>query len=414
MHIGFLTPEYPSEKTIAGGIATYVRKTAIELYKKGGKVSVFVESNRNNKFEDKGVEVYEIKCPPLYYGLNSRSLIKQLARVFLVMLSAYLVRRKVLQVHRENPIDILQASNHLSPAYCLRNNRKAPLLCRVSSYAPLWHATFGMPRTFGDYLIDYLELRQVTDAFKSFAPSRYIIKVFKRYENCDLDFIPTPLDINQSIKYNNTLLNKILKKLQHRKYLLYFGSLSRIKGIDLMADVINKLSFNHPNLGYVFIGRDYGQPNGKPFSEFIYERCSKHKGKILFFSYKKHEVLYPVIKNSLAVVAPSRVDNYPNNCLEAQSLGVPVIGTTDSSIDELILDNKTGFIAKNSSPESIASKIEILLKMSKKARLEMRKNIRKNISAILAEDRTEELIKYYEKAIKDFRQQNEETKSDLY
>jgi predicted membrane GTPase involved in stress response len=33
---------------------------------------------------------------------------------------------------------------------------------------------------------------------------------------------------------------------------------------------------------------------------------------------------------------PSRVDNYPNACLEALSLGVPVIGTYDSSLDEMI------------------------------------------------------------------------------
>lgn len=121
-----------------------------------------------------------------------------------------------------------------------------------------------------------------------------------------------------------------------------------------------------------------------------------------------------MIENSLAVVAPSRVDNYPNNCLEAQSLGVPVIGTTDSSISELVLDNKTGFIAENSSPNSIASKIEILLKMNKKTRLEMQDNIRKNVLDILTEDRIGLLIKYYEKTIKEFKRQNEDTKSDLY
>lgn len=403
MHIGFLTPEYPLNNSKTGGLGTYIRKTALELNKRGHKVSVFWESIRNTKLNDHGITVYEIKCPPLYYALNSKSLLKQLIRVIYILYSAFKVREKVFQVQKKHQLDIIQSPNYLAPGFFLKQNNKIPLVARVSSYAPLYHAAFGIPRTFGDYLIDYLELRQVKDAKASFSPSRFMQRVYSRYENCSLDFVPTTVEISKSKKTYSPLVKKVLKQLPSKQYLLYFGSLSRIKGVDLMAEVINSLASMYPKLGFVFIGVDYGLPDGEPISSFILRNCSKHKNRILFLPYQQHKILYPIIKKSLGVVAPSRIDNYPNTCLEAQSLGIPVIGTTDSSIDEIIIDGKTGFIAENSSPRSIASKIEKLLKMSKKERLEMQKNIRNNISDILADDRIKLLVKYHEKVIKKYK-----------
>jgi len=404
MHIAFLTPEYPLNNTKAGGLGTYIRKTAIELNKRGHKVSVFWESTRNTKLSDKGIIVYEIKCPPLYYALNSQSLSKQLIRVSYILYSAFKVKNKIFQVHKEHQLDIIQSPNYLAPGFFLKQNDKIPVVSRVSSYAPLYHAAFGMPRTFGDYLVDYLELRQVVDAESSFSPSRFMQRVYSRYENCNLDFVPTMVEISKYDKTDNSVAEKILKKLPSKQYLLYFGSLSRIKGVDLMADVINQLSPRYPKLGYVFIGVDYGLPSGETISKFILKSCSKYKKRIIFLSYQQHKTLYPVIKKSLGVVVPSRVDNYPNTCLEAQSLGVPVIGTTNSSIDEIILDEKFGFIAENSSATSISSKIEKLLQMNKKERLEMQKYIEKNILGILAEDRIKLLINYYEKVIRKYKE----------
>ncbi|EKE05826.1 MAG: Glycosyl transferase group 1 [uncultured bacterium] len=399
MHIALLTPEYPLNSNEVGGLGTYTRKTAQELFKRGNKVSIFWESTVNRVSNDNGVNVYEIKCPPLYYGLNSKSILKQFIRVAYVLYSAFKVKYKVFQIHKRYKLDIIQSPNYLAPGYFLKKNSKIPVVSRVSSYAPLYHSAYGLSRTFGDYLIDYLELQQVTTAKFSFSPSYFMQNVYLRYENCNLDFIPTPVEINKHTKSNIAVSKKILSKISSNQYLLYFGSLSRIKGVDLMADVINIIAPKYPSLNFIFAGKDYGLHNNEPVTEFISRSCSLYRKRILFLPYQKHNTLYPLIKNSIGVVSPSRVDNYPNTCLEAQSLGIPVIGTSDSSIDEIIINNKTGFIARNSSSIDIAKKIEKLLKLNKKERLEMKKNIGKNMLAIQKEDRINLLIKYYEKVI---------------
>lgn len=405
MHIAFVTPEYPLNNSEVGGLGTYTRKTALELYKRGHKVSVFLESNRDKVSSDNGVTIYEVKCPSLYYGLNSKSILRQLTRVMYVLYSAFKIKLKVLQIHKRYKIDIVQSPNYLAPGYFLKKNSKVPIVSRVSSYAPLYHSAYGLPRTFGDYLIDYLELQQVVTADASFSPSHFMQKVYSRYENCNLDFIPTPVEINKYVKNNTTVSKAISSKISLNQYLLYFGSLSRIKGVDLMSDIINIIAPKYPNLNFIFAGKDYGLPNNEPVARYVLRNCPSYRKRILFLPYQKHSVLYPLIKHSIGVVIPSRVDNYPNTCLEAQSLGIPVIGTTDSSLDELIINNKTGFIAENSSSIDIAKKIEKLLKLSKKERLEMKKNIGKNMLAIQNEDRIKLLINYYEKVIKTHKEQ---------
>ena len=99
---------------------------------------------------------------------------------------------------------------------------------------------------------------------------------------------------------------------------------------------------------------------------------------------------------------PSRIDNYPNACLEALLNGVPVIGTFDSSLDEMIVDGETGFLAKNDDPSSLCDAIMRLLSLSPWQRKEMQERILKSVEAINAEDRVGQLIAYYRETIADF------------
>ncbi len=51
------------------------------------------------------------------------------------------------------------------------------------------------------------------------------------------------------------------------------------------------------------------------------------------------------------------IDNFPNACLEAMSLGKAVIGTRGASFDELISDEATGFLVSPNSAPALAEKI---------------------------------------------------------
>ena len=63
MHIAYLTPEYPHERTgNSGGMGTSIKNLVSELVKLQVTVSVFVYGQKKDDFfEDKGVKFYLLK-----------------------------------------------------------------------------------------------------------------------------------------------------------------------------------------------------------------------------------------------------------------------------------------------------------------------------------------------------------------
>jgi len=96
------------------------------------------------------------------------------------------------------------------------------------------------------------------------------------------------------------------------------------------------------------------------------------------------------------------VDNYPNACLEAQALGVPVVGTYGSSLDEMIVDGETGLLADNGDPKAIAHAIERLLAQSTEEARAMRERCLKATEAARVEDRIGQLVSLYQRAQQQF------------
>jgi glycosyltransferase involved in cell wall biosynthesis len=54
--------------------------------------------------------------------------------------------------------------------------------------------------------------------------------------------------------------------------------------------------------------------------------------------------LYSVLQQAEAAVLPSQVDNLPNTVIESLMFGVPVLGTSGASIDELVAEGCTGHL----------------------------------------------------------------------
>jgi glycosyltransferase involved in cell wall biosynthesis len=79
-----------------------------------------------------------------------------------------------------------------------------------------------------------------------------------------------------------------------------------------------------------------------------------HASKIQLAGALEKDVLYAVIKQSAASVLPSLADNFPNTVIESLLLGVPVIGTYGSSIDELVQHNVTGLLVEKNAEQALA------------------------------------------------------------
>ena len=394
MHIALISPEYVTPRQPEGGLANYVRKIGVALTARGHRVRVFVPADGNRTWADGPLNVHETRQLGLAdngRGWQFRPLVRQ-------VWSARRLARAVWRLHRVDPIDIIQASSYLAPGHGLLHNGRVPVVCRVSSYSPLLSAANGRRRRLREYLSDWLELRQVLDADACFAPSRLMADVFSRFEGVSPAVIRSPLPA-MDVSLDASFYEQHLKGL---RYLLYFAALNRIKGADLVGQAAPAILERFHDCHVVFVGRSPSKGPGRTMFDEIRDGCDRFRERLLHFDVLPREKLYPVIAGARGVLMPSRVDNYPNACLEAQCLGVPVVGTRGSSLDEMIVDGETGFLAENGSADSLTDAVVRLLSMRGGAMDRMQANISAGVAHAGQEDRVGQLVAYFERVISRF------------
>lgn len=396
MKIAFLTPEYVTSTNVDGGLANYLKKTAAALAMRGFDVSIFVVSNRDAVWLDGAVKIIEVSRASFLPSLLSHlSFLRTLIPLLTQIIGARKIAGKFWKEHANRPFDIIQVSNYLSPGYFLLNNKEVPVVCRISSYTPLWRSAYGRKTSFIDYIMDWLEIRQVRGADLSYSPSRFMANTYLERKSCHLDIIPTPLDWDIP-RMDYTYFEKHRPK---SRYLLYFGTLNRIKGVDLLADLLPGILEKYSDLSIVMIGRDDGFANGQKIFSYILEKCDTYRDRIYYHPAMKKKLLYPFVAHSEAVLMPSRVDNYPNACLEAQILGKLVIAFFDSSLEEMIEDGLTGFLAKHNDRNSLKNAISRCLDLKPDAKKIMEQNVFLKVEKIKKENRIKVLLDFYKKSI---------------
>ena len=151
------------------------------------------------------------------------------------------------------------------------------------------------------------------------------------------------------------------------------GSLGRLIEKKGMDDTILALSKLHRQ------GIDFRLEIGGdgPLDDYLQEIAKKHDliDKIEFKGSIPNDKVYDWLKNLDIFVLACKEDSkgdrdgIPVVLMEAMLAGVPVISTNISGIPELIQDEKSGFLAQPSDPESLASTINKVLQWPDLARV---------------------------------------------
>ena len=180
----------------------------------------------------------------------------------------------------------------------------------------------------------------------------------------------------------------IYEKGSRGDYFLYFGRLSREKGI---CTLINAFSEARVEEKLYIVGSG-------PEEEEL-RRMVKNLGmedRILFLGFKAGEELRKIVANALCVCLVSEwYENGPYSILEAQALGRPVIVSDYGGLPELVEDGRTGYIIKAGDATDLTEKIQRMAhagmdssSISDQARL-----------AYSADSYAEHMIEIYEKLI---------------
>jgi glycosyltransferase involved in cell wall biosynthesis len=386
VRIGFITPEYVTESNFDGGLANYLHRVALALTRRGHDIEIFTSSNINERTLDDGIIVNRVKHDYFLNKLLKKIAKKRLNTIIDILFRSYFLKKRFLKVHRQKMFDIIQVSSFWAPGLFL-TKADVPIVTRISSFEPLWRSACGCPCYFNNALAEWVEIVQMRRSAAVYAPSKLLADLIPRYEPIDVDVVYPPFLPPPEENWDDSVYVSNLNKMD---YLLFFGTICKMKGIEFIWRNLLKILTQNPKIHFVFIGKG----NLPQFTEDL----EPLRDRIKHLKALPHPQLFPIIKNARSIVLPSMIDNLPNACLESMFFGKAVVGTNGASFDEIIENGESGFLIKYSDDDGFCSLIHKICQASDFELDRIGSNARKAVLLKLeAQNRVEDLELYFEK-----------------
>ncbi len=397
MRIAFVTGEYVTEGgSYDGGLANYLHRASLSLASLGHEPVVVVSSDRDETFVENGVEVHRVRTTGNawrnwidYFTIHRFTMALELT--FL----GFALRGRLEEIHRKRPLSIVQYT-HLG-GLSLFALRGIPSVIRLSSYTPLARAKGGYDglRPSEIRQQERFERWALKRATGVFGPSRIVSAMVEKDIGRRVEIIESPFVLDAS----ETDDGPYRTSLQGKTYLLYFGTLSVLKGVATLAEAIPGILSRHTDLHFAFIGKERDGYLGMPMADYVLSRAGDCRDRVLFLGKMRHEQLYPILSRALAVVLPSRLDNFPNTCLEAMAHRRVIVGTRGTSFEQLLADGESGILCEADDPASLRDAMEKAVALPEERRRAMGDKAWERIRELRPERAAAQLVSFYEKVI---------------
>ncbi len=414
MRVCIVTSEFVTESNFDGGLANYNYKLAKSLIKLGHSAAVIVSSDRSEEIMHEDIPVYRVnvldyddflfrnKFVYKLYPKVKRYLKSRTGMIMGVELKyqSKLLNRKFNELNSLRKFDIVHYSS--LGAVGFSRPMDTPVVSRISGSTIDCHKSGG----YGDFDAPILRQQQLEfDALKKmdgiFGPSKMIAGIITKEIKREIKIIETPF-LPPGEKLDEGLYNQ---KLKDKKYLLFFGSLGLIKGCGTIAEVIEDYFRLYPDHYFVFVGKVLGSPDpGLNMLQYLQKKAGNFAERVIHFEKTPHTQLFPIIQHSLFVVLPSRIDNFPNTCIEAMGNGKIVIGTRGNGFEQLITHGENGFLVNVDDGAGLLENINNALNLPPEKLASMQDNARKRIELLNPELIVAQLTGFYADVIKKFKQ----------
>jgi glycosyltransferase involved in cell wall biosynthesis len=396
VRVAYLTPEYVSEPKFDGGLANYLFRITKGIESRGHQAEVFVSASTNETLTHEGIIVHRCAPFPIMDRLHAyqRRLFRKPWLSYMDALgTAATLTAALRRRHAQAPFDLVEGSNFKLTSLFLGGSRSPPVVTRISYVPSLWAKAAGQAPTFDLRMMDFLHDLAVRRSAAAYGPCGRIADFVSARAGCQVDVVPPPLFL--SVKSEAEEETVWSRQLASTKYLLFFGRVCRLKGVDILARAAAPVLADDPSLRLVLVGR--------PETDEILPQLSRLLGggvnQLVHINRLRHNQLFPIIRRAAAVVLPSRIDNLPNACVEAMGLGQLVIGTAGTGFDELIEDDVSGLLALPEDVESLEGKIRQVFSLPDEKIIRLKANARDRILRSNPEGSVDGLIQYYQMAL---------------
>lgn len=338
MHICFLTNEFPKEGFPHGGIGSFVKTATTALVKKGIKVSV-VGINYEEKEETEiveGIKIYRLKkntTKGLSWYLNSAN-----------------INRKIKEIHKKDPIDIVEASE-LGLAFI---NKIKTIKYIIRLHGGHHFFAEGENRKINKWK-GFQEKRSFSKADAFIAVSQYVknhTEKYLSYHNRPIAYISSPI--------NTDFFKPIVNKKSENK-IVFAGTVCEKKGIRQLIQAFPYVKKEFPDVALEIYGRDWFFPDGSSYMQMLKEKELPQLGQIVKDIHFHGSISYtniPLAYSEASVcVFPSHMETQGLVAPEAMAMEKTVVFTKLGPGPEAIKEYETGLLCDPHNPQDIAEKI---------------------------------------------------------
>lgn len=394
MHIVYLTNEFVTEKHF-GGLATYLNNIVSIMTDNGHKTTVITLSDTNQVIHyKKNADVIRVKAKEKEMPLSD------FEQALLQVENSWRMYMALRKLCKREKVSVIQAASYKAVGFF--RNYKVPTIVRVSSDSAFWRKANEIRFDYNQAMseknwVDKAELFCIRHADAAFAPSKCCADIVGKRSGRKLQVIESPYQC-QDIQVDDSVYQE---KLKGKKYVLFNSSLSLLKGTHLGIQAAEHILGKYSDLYMVYVGIDYGIA-GKSIAKTLKEQGRRFEGRVIYLSKLSHEQLFPVVENALACVLPSRIDNLPNSCIEAMSLGKIVIGTYGASFEQLIRNKENGLLIERDSKKAFIKAVNYLMCMTEEERMNMGEKAKGTVKRLAPDVVYKQLIEFYENTIRQF------------
>jgi glycosyltransferase involved in cell wall biosynthesis len=136
--------------------------------------------------------------------------------------------------------------------------------------------------------------------------------------------------------------------------LLYVGRISRDKGLEFLLEVYRQVARDRDDLNLLIVGDG-------PFLNELQQKAEMDR--VAFAGRVDHGALPALYAASDLFVFPSATDTFGRVVLEAQACGLPAIVSDQGGPQEIVLNGRTGFVARARDLPDWSRKVEHVLSM---------------------------------------------------
>jgi glycosyltransferase involved in cell wall biosynthesis len=356
MHICFITHEYPKPGFSHGGIGTFVKTIASKLVENGIDVSIvgINFTSNNEETTDSGVRIHRLKkntIKGISWWLNYKQ-----------------INSKISEIHRKNPIDIVETSE-LGLAFI---NKKKAIKYVIRLHGGHHFFSEAENRNINKWR-GFQEKRAFSKADAFIAVSQYVkihTEKYLSYNNKIIEVINYPI---------NTELFKPLVTPIFENRIVFAGTVCEKKGIRQLIKAFPIVQASFPNATLEIYGRDWFFPDGSSYTEKLNKNELLQLGKaadaIHFHGAISYDKIPLAYAESAVCVFPSHMETQGLVALEAMAMEKTIVFTKLGPGIETISNFETGLLCDPLNPNEIAENIiwvltnkEKSIQIGKKAR----------------------------------------------